>query len=60
MNNGKQQGSPAQTRPGQVWRLTLFSEVLSGWGACDGKQFSKVIVSAELGARMFENDFQLP
>lgn len=52
----------AQHKPGldQVWRLRLLSEVLSGWGACDGEQFSQVIASTEPGARMSEYESQLP
>lgn len=38
----------AQHTLGQVWRLILLSEVFPGSGACDGKQFSEVIVSPEL------------
>lgn len=37
----------------------LLSEVLAGWGAYGGKQFSKVVASTEPAARMSEYESQL-
>lgn len=39
--------------------LILLSEVLSGWGACDGRQFSTVTARTDPGARSSEDDSQL-
>lgn len=50
---GKEQASPAQTRPGPGLEAQSALGGDSRLGACDGKQFSKVIASTDPGAGMF-------
>ena len=53
----KGEGSPVHIRLGLG--LILLSEVLSGWGACDGRQFSTVTARTDPGARRSEDESQV-
>lgn len=44
---GENRGAQRKLGLGQIWKLILLLEFLSGWGAGAGKQFSKIIVSTE-------------